>query len=426
MLHRQPGESARGVLGVATQRVHQPIPLCRRQMLHPRRRSVGCRLPPALNGTGDMVRPRQQRGARVAGTDERRRRPARAAVALNGIDERGGMGRPPSGRCNLHPCRENTASFVRADQGCDGGGQRGRLAHGGGEEFRTSARQRAECADHGMHPWRERQDAGILLVAQCGCNDLQIGGAAQRVQRCGEGGRNSVQCMAPFIAWKTFHGRPIEDLYERRRITVIAERTRAAADRRWWRQSGIRTPDALADHGARAAMGAWHQNAMPPSPRPGLHIGICIDAHPQPYERSTCVTGGDERCRRTAFTSSGVRCIDELRRMRRFPPDRRHSHPWRRDGPSCVRSDRHVNGEGEGGRVPHGRRKKVCPSARQRTRRADDRMHVRRERRHAGELEIARGGRNDGRVGFAVQRSQRRRARGGWGMHGGCSLQRNV
>ena len=131
----------------------------------------------------------RQRGARVAGTDQRRRRPARTAFMSHGINERRGMGCAPRSGRDLRPRRQDAVADVSSDQGRNGGGPRGRFENVRRQNGRQFSRQRAG-----------RTDDGIDVVVPCGCTHVHIRFAVQRPQRCRERGGTSVQCPPPFIA----------------------------------------------------------------------------------------------------------------------------------------------------------------------------------------------------------------------------------
>jgi hypothetical protein len=81
-------------------------------------------------------------------------------------------------------------------------------------------------------------------------------------------------------------------------------------------------------------------------------------------------------------------------------------HPWLQDIPFRARSDQGLDGGSEGRRVANGGSDEFQYFARQRTERTDNRIDARREREHASEPGIAKGGCSDVRVGFTAERSQ--------------------
>jgi hypothetical protein len=200
ILHRQPGQA--GCTGVRIGGYHGQkllsLRLC--QGVDPGRWVVRRRLPPSPNDEGDVPWFGQQRDARVTGADQRRRRPACAAVVSNGIDQRSGMVCTPPGGRDTRPPRQDAVACVRTDQRRDSGGEGRCGAYGGREKVRHSARQRAERADDGINARCERQDAGEPGIVERRCDDVHVGFTVQRPQRCGKGGRGGMHRTISFYS----------------------------------------------------------------------------------------------------------------------------------------------------------------------------------------------------------------------------------
>ena len=97
-LIQQPEQAVSGVVRGGAQRIQEPIPFRRREVVLPCGRDVGPRLSPRriAGAISPILCCVQQRSARVAVTDQRGHRPGITALALYRVAQHGGMGYAPT------------------------------------------------------------------------------------------------------------------------------------------------------------------------------------------------------------------------------------------------------------------------------------------------------------------------------------------